>query len=103
MEAPHDPDQSRGWSDAGISRVIRAIARADADIKGAASDASYTLERLVLTVTGLRDQLSDCHPPRAPHAKGAAPRGRRLAARGLRERRWSSRWPTCGWRPGSCG
>ena len=49
-------DQSRGWSDAGISRVIRAIARADADIKGAASDASYTLERLVLTVTGLRDQ-----------------------------------------------
>ena len=36
--------------------MIRAIARADADIKGAASDASYTLERLVLTVTGLRDQ-----------------------------------------------
>jgi DNA polymerase III subunit delta len=49
-------DQSRSWSDAGISRVIRAVARADADIKGAASDASYTLERLVLTVTGLRDQ-----------------------------------------------
>jgi DNA polymerase-3 subunit delta len=49
-------DQSRGWSDAGISRAIRAIARADADIKGAASDAAYTLERLVLTVAGLRDQ-----------------------------------------------
>ena len=48
-------DQSRGWSDAGIARAIRAIAQADADIKGAASDASYTLERLVLTVTGLRD------------------------------------------------
>ena len=44
-------DQSRGWSDAGIARAIRAIAQADADIKGAASDASYTLERLVLTVT----------------------------------------------------
>ena len=42
-------DQSRGWSDAGIARAIRAIAQADADIKGAASDASYTLERLVLT------------------------------------------------------
>ncbi len=49
-------DQSRGWSDAGIARAIRAIAQADADIKGAASDASYTLERLVLTVTALRIQ-----------------------------------------------
>ena len=48
-------DQSRGWSDGGIARAIQAIARADADIKGAASDASYTLERLVLTVTGLRE------------------------------------------------
>ena len=46
-------DQSRGWSEAGIARAIRLIAQADADIKGAASDASYTLERLVLTVTGL--------------------------------------------------
>ena len=48
-------DQSRGWSDAAIARAIRAVARADADIKGAASDAAYTLERLVLTITGLRD------------------------------------------------
>lgn len=47
-------DQSRGWSDGGIARAIRAIAQADADIKGAASDPSYTLERLVLTVTDLR-------------------------------------------------
>lgn len=47
--------QSRSWSDAGIARVIRAVAQADADIKGAASDPSYTLERLVLTVAGLRD------------------------------------------------
>ena len=47
-------DQSRGWSDGGIARAIQAIARADADIKGAASDASYTLERLVLTITALR-------------------------------------------------
>ena len=48
-------DQSRGWSDGGIARAIRAIAQADADIKGAASDPAYTLERLVLTITGLRD------------------------------------------------
>ncbi|WP_436701301.1 DNA polymerase III subunit delta [Nocardioides sp. BYT-33-1] len=47
-------DQARGWSDAGLARAIRAVAQADADIKGAASDASYALERLVLTVTGLR-------------------------------------------------
>ncbi|HEU5038693.1 MAG TPA: DNA polymerase III subunit delta [Nocardioides sp.] len=48
-------DQTRGWSEGGIARAIRAIAQADADIKGAASDASYTLERLVLTITDLRD------------------------------------------------
>ncbi|WP_028637630.1 DNA polymerase III subunit delta [Nocardioides sp. URHA0032] len=48
-------DQTRGWSEGGIARAIRAIAKADADIKGAASDPSYTLERLVLTVTDLRE------------------------------------------------
>jgi DNA polymerase-3 subunit delta len=51
----HLKQQARGWSDAGLARAIRAVAQADADIKGAASDASYTLERLVLTITGLRD------------------------------------------------
>jgi DNA polymerase-3 subunit delta len=48
-------EQSRGWSEGGLARAIRAVAQADADIKGAASDASYTLERLVLTITGLRE------------------------------------------------
>ena len=47
--------QAGGWSPEGLGRVIRAVADADADIKGRAHDASYTLERLVLTVTGLRD------------------------------------------------
>ena len=46
--------QAQGWSDHGLARAIRAVAQADADIKGAASDASYTLERLVLTISGLR-------------------------------------------------
>lgn len=46
--------QAQGWSDVGLARAIRAVAQADADIKGAASDASYTLERLVLTIAGLR-------------------------------------------------
>jgi DNA polymerase-3 subunit delta len=49
-------DQSRGWSEAAIARAIRTIAQADADIKGAAGDAPYTLERLVLTITGLRER-----------------------------------------------
>jgi DNA polymerase-3 subunit delta len=49
-------DQSRGWSEAGIARAIRTIAQADADVKGAAGDAAYTLERMVLTVTGLHDR-----------------------------------------------
>lgn len=49
-------DQSRSWSEAGLAKAIRAVAQADADIKGAAHDPSYTLERLVLTVAGLREQ-----------------------------------------------
>ncbi len=48
-------EQSRGWSEGGLGRAIRAVAQADADIKGAASDANYTLERLVLTITALRE------------------------------------------------
>jgi len=48
-------DQSRGWTDESIGAAIMAVARADADIKGAASDPSYTLERLVLTIADLRD------------------------------------------------
>ncbi len=46
--------QLRGWDDDGLGGAVRAVAQADADIKGAAGDAAYTLERLVLTVTDLR-------------------------------------------------
>lgn len=49
-------DQSRAWTEDGLAEAVIAIARADADIKGAAHDAAYTLERLVLTVTGLRQR-----------------------------------------------
>lgn len=49
-------DQSRGWNAPGLAAAIRAVARADADIKGAASDPAYTLERLVLTIAGLRER-----------------------------------------------
>lgn len=47
-------EQSRGWDDAGLARAITAVARADAEVKGAASDAAYSLERMVLAVTGAR-------------------------------------------------
>ncbi len=47
-------EQVRGWEDVGLVHAIRAVAQADADVKGAASDASYALERMVITVTEAR-------------------------------------------------
>lgn len=47
-------DQARGWDDRGLAHAIREVARADADIKGQAGDPAYSLERLVITVAGLR-------------------------------------------------
>ncbi len=49
-------EQLRGWDDAGLARAISAVAQADADVKGAASDAAYALERMVLRVTEARVQ-----------------------------------------------
>jgi DNA polymerase-3 subunit delta len=45
-------EQARGWDDLGLATAITAVARADADVKGAAGDAAYSLERMVLTVSG---------------------------------------------------
>lgn len=47
-------DQARGWDADGLGLAVRAVAEADAQVKGAASDPSYALERLVLRVTNLR-------------------------------------------------
>jgi len=46
--------QSHGWDNAGVGRAIRSVARADADIKGQASDPAYALERMVLDVVRAR-------------------------------------------------
>ena len=46
--------QARDWSPDGIARAIRAVARTDAEVKGAASDPSYALERLILDVVAAR-------------------------------------------------
>ncbi len=43
-------DQSRGWTEDGLAVAIRSVARADAQIKGAAHDPAYALERMVLDV-----------------------------------------------------
>lgn len=48
-------DASRAWTPDSVAQAVRAVAEADADVKGQASDASYTLERLVLTVAALRE------------------------------------------------
>jgi DNA polymerase III subunit delta len=44
--------QLRGWDTKGLARALQAVAQADADVKGAADDAGYALERAVLTVAG---------------------------------------------------
>jgi DNA polymerase III subunit delta len=47
-------EQARGWDDLGLAQAIIAVAQADADVKGAASDPAYSLERMVLNVTSAR-------------------------------------------------
>ena len=47
-------EQARGWDDRGVAAAISAVAQADADVKGAASDPAYALERMVLRVAGAR-------------------------------------------------
>lgn len=49
-------EQARGWDDRGLAGAIVAVAQADADVKGAASDAAYSLERMVLAVTAARER-----------------------------------------------
>jgi DNA polymerase-3 subunit delta len=43
--------QARGWTAGGLATAIKAVARADADVKGASGDAGYALERMVITVS----------------------------------------------------
>ncbi len=44
--------QMRGWSADGVAAALRAVAEADAAVKGAGSDPEYALERAVITVAG---------------------------------------------------
>lgn len=46
--------QAKGWEPDGLGAAIRVVARADADIKGRASDPAYALEKMVLDVVQAR-------------------------------------------------
>jgi DNA polymerase III subunit delta len=46
--------QARGWDTAGLAHALQAVAVADAEVKGAADDAAFALERMVLTVSRAR-------------------------------------------------
>ncbi|MET7637907.1 DNA polymerase III subunit delta [Streptomyces sp. NPDC005438] len=42
--------QMRGWSAAGVSQALRAVAEADAAVKGAGADPEFALEKAVVTI-----------------------------------------------------
>lgn len=46
--------QAKGWEPGGLAAAIRAVARADAEVKGAGSDEAYSLERMILTIGAAR-------------------------------------------------
>jgi DNA polymerase-3 subunit delta len=46
--------QARGWDQSGIAQALKAVATADAEVKGAATDADFALERAVLAVAQAR-------------------------------------------------
>ena len=47
-------DQLRGWDDRGLGQAVRAVATADAEVKGAGADPAYSLERMVLEISAAR-------------------------------------------------
>jgi DNA polymerase-3 subunit delta len=46
--------QARGWDQAGLATAVQSIAVADAEVKGAADDAEFALEQMVLAVARSR-------------------------------------------------
>ena len=47
-------EQSRAWDEDGLAVAVQAVARADAEVKGAGADPAYALERMVLTIAEAR-------------------------------------------------
>jgi DNA polymerase-3 subunit delta len=46
--------QARGWRPEGLSTALQAVATADGEVKGAATDADYAVERALLAVVRAR-------------------------------------------------
>jgi DNA polymerase-3 subunit delta len=46
--------QARGWDQRGLATALQAVSTADAQVKGAADDAEFALEQLVLAVAACR-------------------------------------------------
>jgi DNA polymerase-3 subunit delta len=46
--------QARDWNPRAVAASIQAVAEADAQVKGAVTDADYALERLVLAIDRIR-------------------------------------------------
>ena len=46
--------QLSGWSENALARSVIVLAQADADIKGAAADPAYALERAIITISTAR-------------------------------------------------
>lgn len=46
--------QTRGWNAAGLAEAMRTVARVNAEVKGAAADPDYALERAVLDVVSAK-------------------------------------------------
>jgi DNA polymerase-3 subunit delta len=46
--------QARSWRPEGLSTALQAVAVADGEVKGAATDAGYAVERALLAVVSAR-------------------------------------------------
>ncbi len=46
--------QARGWTEAGLTRALGIVAQVNADVKGAAADPSYALEKAIRQVAAAR-------------------------------------------------
>lgn len=51
--------QAHDWTPLGIARALQAVARADAAVKGAAADAGFALEQMVMRVSAERGRRPD--------------------------------------------
>lgn len=47
-------EQLPGWNGAGVARALRAVAEADAEVKGGGADPAYALERAIMAITAAK-------------------------------------------------